>query len=601
MAKKKIDVEELMSLSIFYSAKMSRDKSRIAFFWNKTGKNELYVKDTETGKTEQISEGQLSRSPATPIIWSRDNRYLITGIDKGGNEQHDLYAFDLKSRKFFEINRSGGQNYPGEFSPDNKKMLFSSTRKNQMNIYIIDWNTRKVYQLTNFDNPAMGGLWTEDGEWIYFSTNESKNLRNEDIYRIKPDGTKLARFLRLKDGSVESFSDISKDNLAALTSDYNGFYQPGIMNLKTKEIKWLGDNSHEEITEKFSSDGRYLLTSKCINAEWRPSLYKVSSGQKLSLNLPGGFYQSAQFAGKEKIFLIHSNPTHRSRMLLYDIRNNKYEVLQDAEYGNIEQGNLSDAKCVKYKSTHGTEIEAVLYKPKGIKQGEKVPAIVFVHGGPKSQSILSFHIYAQCLASSGFAVLMPNYRGSIGYGNKFSDALIKDWGGEEAEDIASGEEYLKTLDWINGDKIGIAGGSYGGYSAYWQMVKYPHLWKAGVAWAGITDLLKMYEESMPHFKYFLRFYLGDPQKNRDFWVERSPVTHIRNFKGPLLIIHGLNDPRCPISQARIFRDKLIEFGFKEGKHFEYQELGEEGHGSTDREQRVKGFSFMLDFLKRKLQ
>lgn len=601
MTKKTIDVEELISLPIFYSTRISWDESKIAFYWNKTGRHELYVKDIETGRTEQISNGQLSRSPGTPIIWSRDNRYLIMGIDKGGNEQHDIFAFDLRSKKFLEISKSEGQNYPGEFSPDNKMMLFSSTRKNQMNIYIIDWNTKKVHQLTNFDNPAMGGLWTKDGEWIYFSTNESKNLRNEDIYRIKPDGSNLERFLRLKEGSSETFSDISKDNLAAITSDYGGLYQPGIINLKTKEIKWLGDNSHEEITGKFSSDGRYLITLKCINAEWRPSLYEVSSGKKLALNLPNGFYYSAQFADKEKIFFMHSNPTHRSRMLLYDIKNGEFEVFQDAEYGNINPDNFSDAKCVKYKSRDGTEIEAVLYRPKGIRKGEKVPAIVFVHGGPKSQSILSFHVYAQCLASSGFAVLQPNYRGSIGYGNKFSDALIKDWGGKEAEDIASGGEYLQTLNWIKGDKIGIAGASYGGYSTYWQMVKYPHLWKAGVAWVGITDLLKMYEESMPHFKYFLRFYLGDPEENKNLWIERSPITHISNFKGPLLILHGVNDPRCPISQARIFRDKLIESGFKEGKHFEYQEFGEEGHGSSDREQRVKVFRLMLDFLKRKLQ
>lgn len=593
-----IDAEELMGLPIFYFPSVSWDKSRIAFFWDRTGRHELYVKDIETGKVKQISHGELPRSPESPIIWSRDDRWLITGIDTGGNEQHDLYGFDLKTGEFIEITKSSGQNYPGEFSPDNKKLIFFSTRKKQMNLYILDLKTKKISQLTDFDNPVMSGLWTKDGEWIYFITNESKDLRNSDIYRVRPDGTELERFLSLKEGSEDSISDISHNNLALITSDFSGFYQPGILDLKTKEIRWPGDGKHEEFAGEFSPDDRYLLSIKCINAEWRPFLYEVDTGKRLDLNLPKGVYSSVQFAGKDKIFLIHSSPTNRGRMILYNIKDNNYEVFQEAEYGKIKREDFSDAECIKYKSWDGTEIEAILYKPRDIQ--ERVPGIVFVHGGPKAQDVLSFDSYAQSLASSGFAVLQPNYRGSSGYGKAFSDALIKDWGGKEGEDIASGVEYLKNLDWIDGERIAVAGGSYGGYSTYWQVVKYPQVWKAGAALVGITDLLKMYKESMPHFKYFLRLYLGDPEKNRKLWMERSPITHIKNFRGPLLIIHGINDPRCPVSQARIFRDRLIELGFKEGKDFEYKEFGEEGHGSTDKTQRVKMFKIMLDFLKRKL-
>lgn len=600
MSKEIINVEELMGLPIFYFPNVSWDKSRIAFFWDKTGRHELYVKDIETGEAKKISDGQLSRSPGSGIIWSRDDRYLVTGIDKGGNEQHDLYGFDLETDEFMEITKSKGQNYPGEFSPDNKKMIFFSTRKKQMNLYIFDWKSKKINQLTDFDNPVMNGLWTKDGEWIYFTTNESRDLRNIDIYRVKSDGTKLERFLRLKEGSEDSISDISYHNLAAITSDFTGIYQPGIMNLRTKEIKWLGDGKYEEFTGEFSPDDKYLLTMKCINAEHRPFLYEVNTGKSLGLSLPKGVYSFAQFVGKDKIFFVHSNPTHRNRMLLYNIKDSSYEIFQEAEYGQIKPEDFSDAECIRYKSRDDREIEAILYKPKNIKKGEKVPGIVFVHGGPKAQDILSFHIYAQCLASSGFAILQPNYRGSSGYGKAFSEALINDWCGKEAGDIAWGAKYLKNLDWVYTDRIAVAGGSYGGYATYCQIVKYPSLWKAGVAWVGITNLLKMYEESMPHFKYFLRYYMGEPEKNKKLWVERSPITHIRNFKGPLLIIHGVNDPRCPISQARIFRDKLTEIGFKENKDFEYYEFGEEGHGSADKSQRVKTFKLMLNFLKRKL-
>jgi dipeptidyl aminopeptidase/acylaminoacyl peptidase len=288
-------------------------------------------------------------------------------------------------------------------------------------------------------------------------------------------------------------------------------------------------------------------------------------------------------------------------MLLYDIEKGRSRVFQDAEYGSINPSDFSDAECVKYKSKDGTEIEAILYKPKDIKPNEKVPAVVFVHGGPYGQDTLRFDIYAQFITSLGFAVLQPNFRGSIGYGKAFKEAVIKDWGGKDAEDVVTGAEYLKKMDWIDGNRIVVAGGSYGGYATYWQMVRYPEVWGGGIAWVGITDLLKLYEESMPHFKYFLRESMGDPEKDRDLWIERSPITHAKNLKSPLLIVHGVNDPRCPISQARIFRDKLIELGLKEGKDFEYIELSKEGHGSTDKEQKIRIFKLMAEFLRQRFQ
>lgn len=131
------------------------------------------------------------------------------------------------------------------------------------------------------------------------------------------------------------------------------------------------------------------------------------------------------------------------------------------------------------------------------------------------------------------------------------------------------------------------------------MVAAPEIWKAGIAWMGITDLRKLYDSSMPHFKYILRYFMGDPEENAELWRNRSAITHAANLAAPLLIIHGVSDPRCPIEQARLFRDKLIELNFNEGEHFEYEELIKEGHGSVDQEQKIRIFELMAGFLERK--
>ncbi len=146
------------------------------------------------------------------------------------------------------------------------------------------------------------------------------------------------------------------------------------------------------------------------------------------------------------------------------------------------------------------------------------------------------------------------------------------------------------------------GGSYGGYSTNMQMLNYPELYAAGISQVGITDLTALYEESMPHFKTALERHLGSPKENEALYKDRSPVTHVENLAAPLSIIHGVNDPRCPISQARLFRDALFEEGYNEGEDgdFEYNELGEEGHGSTDIDNKIRSFELVADFLERRM-
>jgi len=134
-----------------------------------------------------------------------------------------------------------------------------------------------------------------------------------------------------------------------------------------------------------------------------------------------------------------------------------------------------------------------------------------------------------------------------------------------------------------------------------QLVTYPSLWTTGVAWIGMTDLPALYEESMPHFQAMLEQQLGDPEANGDLWANRSAITHVENIEAPVFVIHGVNDPRVPISQAREFRDALEERrGWTEGEDFEYEELTEEGHGSTDVSQKIRAFELLGDFLDRRL-
>ena len=171
-------------------------------------------------------------------------------------------------------------------------------------------------------------------------------------------------------------------------------------------------------------------------------------------------------------------------------------------------------------------------------------------------------------------------------------------GGGDLEDVAAGVQYLKSIGFVDPGRVAVFGGSYGGYMTFMAVVKKPDLWKAGIAWIGITDLHRLYNKSMEHFKYYLRRLMGDPEENAKLWRDRSAINFARNLKAKLLILHGVNDPRCPVEQSRIFRDRLLELGYEEGEDFEYVEFADVGHASSDVDQKTATYRIIVDFLDR---
>ena len=351
-----------------------------------------------------------------------------------------------------------------------------------------------------------------------------------------------------------------------------------------------------------------------------PVLYDVESGEGRELDLPEGVASLATMGGDaviddRRVAITLTTPTDRPELLCYDLETDEYEVLLEAEYGELDPEGFADAeyfnfesdgvpetpaKAVEHEPYQTMEIEALLYD-----SGQRPsPLVVNPHGGPRAADQKRFDIYTQFLVLRGYSVLKVNYRGSTGRGREFVEELYDDWGGAEQGDVAVGAELvLDERDWLDEDRVAVFGGSYGGYSAYWQLVQYPELYDAGIAWIGVTDLEDMYENTMPHFRSELMVkYLGHPEENPDLYEERSPVTHVENLTAPTLIIHGVNDRRVPVSQARIFREALEDAGFEMGEDgdFEYEELGEEGHASTDIDQKIRAFETLDDFLQRRM-
>jgi dipeptidyl aminopeptidase/acylaminoacyl peptidase len=337
----------------------------------------------------------------------------------------------------------------------------------------------------------------------------------------------------------------------AITSDASGVDRPGILAIETGEVRWFGKEGVEESVSGVSKNGKWLVALRNQDAVVQPVLYEIETGDARLLDLPTGLAIGSEFVlGDSALLVSITSTTQRNELILYELEENRARTVIPAEYGTIDPSLFVASQYVIYPSSDDLSISAILYKPREAEGGEKVPAIVIVHGGPTGQFFRSFDPYAQFLADHGFVVLEPNIRGSTGYGVEFRDMNRYDWGGGDLEDVAAGAEYLKSLHFVDPDRIGLFGGSYGGYMTLMQAVKKPNLWKAAVSWIGISDLHRLYEKSMEHFKYYLRWHMGDPEENRDLWRERSALTHAANLKAKLLLVHGVNDPRCPVSPTR---------------------------------------------------
>jgi dipeptidyl aminopeptidase/acylaminoacyl peptidase len=597
-----IPLEEIASLPHFYMPTVSQDRIKIAFYWDTTGSLELYVMDTTPGAVpKQISHGELPKAIHAGFVWAYDGKSIFFAKDHDGDEQHNVWRIDLDSGRAEQLtNNPKAQEYPLEASPDGKTLLVLSNLFGQLNLLALDLNTCEYKQLTHYAFPVNSVKFSPDGKQIAYVTNETDDLNNADVYLMNADGSNQRRIIQVKVGSQDSVSDWSKDGrYLAVESDAGGKGRIGVYDVTSSDLRWLSPEDKEQSPGKFSPDSTQLLGYNNEDATFQVTAYSVD-GEQHDVELPPGLSYNADWLDNDRFIVNIVTDVTRPELRDYHLGDGESNVLLPAAYGSINPALFTKHEYVSYQSSDGKEIHAVLYRPRDLKPGVKYPALVEVHGGPTGQFFRGFDPYGQVLADNGFIVIQPNVRGSTGYGVEFRDLNRMDWGGGDLEDVAGAAAYLKSVPEVAADRIGVWGGSYGGYMTYMAMTKKPDLWKAGVAWVGITDLKRLYDSSMEHFKYYLKLQMGDPGENADLWKDRSAVNFADQMTGKLLIAHGVNDPRCPIEQARVFRDRLLEVGKVEGQDFEYIELGEDGHGSTDINQKIRTYRILIDFMKRAL-
>jgi dipeptidyl aminopeptidase/acylaminoacyl peptidase len=618
-------LEALASLPSFHHPTVSPDGSTVALYYDGSGRNELHLIDVETGERERVTDGEVPRDARWHLLWA-GNDEVFFHADEAGDEQNDLHVVDREGNAS-PVLVMDGQIGLADVTEDGRTLLVGSTRDGQMNLYRHD-RGGETTKLTDYERAVSwwAACLSPDGDRIAYATNESADVENMDVYVADADGSDPRNLALGETGAESAPVEFSPDGTRLLVADNStDLGRSGVYDLDSGEVTWFHETG-EEVPRAFLDGGRFLV-SRTRNAAVAKAVYDVDTGESREFDLPTGV-TGFSMAGDpvvddERVVFSHTTPSTRPELLVYDVADDTTRTLLEPEYGPFSPEEFADAefltfdsdgvpetpaRAVEHDPDDELEIEALLYD-----SGERPsPLLVKVHGGPRAADHRAFDLYTQFLVSRGYSVLQVNYRGSSGRGRGFVRRLYGDWGGAEQGDVAVGTEHvLGEYDWLDGGRVAVFGGSYGGYSAYWQTVQYPALYDLGVAWIGLTDLREMYETTMPHFRTeLMEKNLGTPDENPALYRERSPIEHAGNLDCPLLMIHGVNDRRVPVSQARLYRDRLRELGYEVSERdpdgpgdssadVEYVELGEEGHASSDIDRKVRLFRVLDDFLERR--
>ncbi|MFB6118065.1 S9 family peptidase [Halosegnis sp.] len=609
-------LEELAGLPSFHHPTVSPDGSTVAVYYDGSGRNELHLIDTDTGESRQVTDGEVPRNARWYLKWGTDDEVFFH-MDEGGNEQNDIHVVDREGTTQ-PVVKQEGQNALQAVSDDGRVLYFGSSRDGQMNIYRHDRDAGETTKLTDYERAAGSATLSPDGDRVAFATNEADDYENQDVYVMAADGSNPRNLEIGETGAEASPVDFGPEGDRLLVADNStDLGRTGVYEFATDEVTWYGSDA-EESPVGFLADGERFLVHRTRDAAVIPVVYDLD-GQARELDLPTGV-GSFSTTGKsqiddDRLLVSHTTPSTRPSLLAYDLADDTTETLLDAEYGPFSPEAFADADFFTFESDgvpetrqaavehdpyETLEIEALLYD-----SGERPsPLVVNPHGGPRAADHRNFDLYTQFLVSRGFSVLNVNYRGSTGRGREFVEQIYDDWGGAEQGDVAIGaERALADYDFLDPERVVVFGGSYGGYSAYWQTVQYPDLYAAGIAWIGLTDLERMFETTMPHFRTeLMEKNLGTPDENPELYRERSPIEYAENLSCPLLMVHGVNDRRVPVEQARIYDDRLQELGYERGETGDYElvELGEEGHASSDIDQKIRLFRILDDFLARRV-
>jgi dipeptidyl aminopeptidase/acylaminoacyl peptidase len=584
-------LDDLFYTRNVFGAAWSPDGQRIVFTTNISGRPNLWKVRASGGWPIQLTQSDERQLNG---IWSPDGKWVVYQQDHAGDELWDLYAVPSDGGEAVNLTNTPSIREQGpRWSHDGKTIAFAYKTKNgsQYDIALLDWSTRKVRRLTNEQQPGYFwnvAAWSDDDKTIY-AGRLNPPFTDADVYQIDV-ATGKSENLTPHQGTIRYLaSSLSPDGRTILLSSdaKSGYMNIALLDIASKKVTWVTDVKWEALARNFSPDGKTY--TYIINEDGQSDVYLAdrSTNRAEKLDLPHGLNNfsgnpSAFAPRSDRVIVSHQASNQPGDLWVYNLASRHADQLTFSGIASLRSIPLPPSQIVHYKSFDGKIISALLWVPFNLKRDGSNPALVIPHGGPTGQMVDYWNTDVAALTSRGYICIAPNPRGSTGYGLDFQKANFQDLGGGDLKDEIAAVDFLKATGYVSPKKIGITGGSYGGFMTLMAIGKTPELWAAAVEEFGIINWATMLKSSDPSLNEYLKSLLGNPDTNRKVYEEDSPITYIRNEKAPLLVLQGDNDPRVPKEEAQ----QVVDILKKEGRTVDVHYYPNEGHGFVKRENQI---------------
>ena len=581
----------------------SPDESKLLVSTNETGIYNAYVIDIASGERTAVTES--TTDSIFPVGYFPEDERILYTSDKGGNEINHLYLLDLEGNV---TELTAGENTKeqfGGFAHDLKSFFTLNNGRDQRFFDLYEWDIETLQPQLIYENTtglnAAGG--SPDKRWLALLKVHSQT--NSDIYLLDMETEGEPVLISEHEGEASfSVADFSVDSrYLYYTTNLGGEFSV----LKRYDLE---TGNHEDVFEAdwdvmnayFSREGTYRVIGINEDGVTKIIITDTVTGAEIELpELPAGQISGVSFSRSEKLMRFYLvSDSAPSNLFVFDIEAGEVKQLTDNLNPEINPNHLVASEVVRFSARDGMEIPGFLYKPKMASADNKVPALLWIHGGPGGQSRPSYRATQQFFVNHGYAIYAVNNRGSSGYGKSFLAADDQKHGREPLWDCVDAKEYLKTLDWIDPDKIGIFGGSYGGYMVLAALAFEPEEFAVGVDVFGVANWVRTLQSIPPWWEAFrdsLYKELGNPETDLEMLRAISPVFHADKITKPLIILQGANDPRVLQAES----DDMVAAIQANNGIVEYIIFEDEGHGFTKTENRIEGYNAVLKFLDKHLK